>query len=336
MGVASGRIVLHPRAMAFSRCFGAGFLSAFLVAGPSSARVVERVVAVVADQPVLLSDVRERAKVVLGRLAAAAMSEPQRASAEGQILHEAVQRVVDERLMTLAAEKAHLAVTEQEVDNALKYRATASHVTLIELLSEAKKQGLSEDDYRAELRRQLLEGKLVQLRLGKRVRVSDDDARAAYGRFVRELSAEPLVDVGLIALRVKADLSDADKDKRLKLAEELSTSAATGGDFCKMASELSDDVETRATCGSRGPQPLSAFAGELKDRLSAMKIGQVSEPFVLGDALVILKVRDKPGVPEFESVKEQMMERAYSESMEKQRKSWLGELRRETYVDVRM
>ncbi len=312
------------------------FLCAVLSPSWAHARVVERVVAVVGDQPVLLSDVRERGRAVLGRLAAAQLPEAQRAASEGQILHEALQRVVDERLMSLAAEQAHLAVTEQEVDNALKYRATASHVSLVELLAEAKKQGLSEDDYRAELRRQLLEGKLVQLRLGKRVRVSDEDARAAYGRFVREMSVEPVVDVGLIALRVKADISDSDKDKRLKQAEELSASANMGGDFCKMAAEFSDDTETKTTCGSRGPQPLSAFAGELKDRLAALKIGEVTPAFVLGDALVILKLRDKPSVPAFEAVKEQMIERAYSESMEKQRKAWLGELRRETYVDVRM
>ncbi len=309
---------------------------ACLVPAVAQARVVERVVAVVGDQPVLLSDVRERARSVLVRLEAAQMSDAQRAASEGQILHEAVQRVVDERLMTLAAERAHLAVTEQEIDNALKYRATASKVTIVELLAEAKKQGLSEDDYRAELRRQLLEGKLVQLRLGKRVRISDEDARAAYTRFVREVSAEPLVDVGLIALRVKGDLADAEKDKRLKQAGELSVAANAGGDFCKMVAEFSDDTETKSTCGSRGPQPLSAFAGELKDKLAAMKVGEVTPAFVLGDALVILKLRDKPGVPEFEAVKDQMTERAYSESMDKQRKAWLGELRRETYVDVRM
>lgn len=302
----------------------------------AQARVVERIVAVIGDQPLMLTEVKERAKPVLARLYASQMSEAQRVASEGQILHEAVQRLVDERLMSIAADKAHLSVTEQEVDNALKNVAAKANVTLADLLSEAGKQGLTEEDYRVEIRRQLLEGKLANLRLRGRIRISEDDARAAYNKFVREAGAEPIVDIGLIALRVRPEMSDADKDARLKLANEISQKTADGEDFCKMAAEHSDDTETKATCGSRGPQPLSAFMPELKERISALKVGGVTEAFVLGDALVILKLRERPEIPAFDKVKDQMSERAYGEAMEKQRKAWLGELRRETYVDVRM
>jgi peptidyl-prolyl cis-trans isomerase SurA len=43
-----------------------------------------------------------------------------------------------------------------------------------------------------------------------------------------------------------------------------------------------------------------------------------------------------PEPPQFDSVKDQMWERAYGEAMEHQRKLWLDELRRGVYVDVRL
>jgi hypothetical protein len=44
----------------------------------------------------------------------------------------------------------------------------------------------------------------------------------------------------------------------------------------------------------------------------------------------------QPKVPPFEEVREQMMERAFVEATDRQRKLWLTELRRGVYIDVRL
>ena len=44
----------------------------------------------------------------------------------------------------------------------------------------------------------------------------------------------------------------------------------------------------------------------------------------------------QPTVPAFEQVKEKMIDRAFVEATERQRKLWLQELRRGVYVDVRL
>ena len=52
--------------------------------------------------------------------------------------------------------------------------------------------------------------------------------------------------------------------------------------------------------------------------------------------LVVQLASSKPAVPPFDKVKDQMLERAFGEATERQRKLWLSELRRGVYIDVRL
>ena len=49
-----------------------------------------------------------------------------------------------------------------------------------------RRRGITEQDFRDEIRRQILEGKLIELRVRPRVRVTEQDARAAYQHWVTD------------------------------------------------------------------------------------------------------------------------------------------------------
>jgi peptidyl-prolyl cis-trans isomerase SurA len=154
-----------------------------VTAAPNAeASITERVVAVVGERPILLSELRQRARPHLQRYSQAAL-------VESEVLKAVLQRMIDERLEASEASRVGIAVTNEEIDNALRAIATQARLTPEALLEEAKKQGLSEQEYRDELRRQVLEGKLVQLRVRSRVRVTEEDARAAYAKWIAQSGA---------------------------------------------------------------------------------------------------------------------------------------------------
>jgi peptidyl-prolyl cis-trans isomerase SurA len=303
----------------------------------AQASIVERVVAVVGERPILLSELRHRARPHLYRILATTPDPTRQAALETELFRDLLNRMIDDRLEEQAADKAHLAVSPDEIDNALKNIATSARITVKDLVGEAKKQGLTEQDYRDELRRQVLEGKLVNLRVRGRVRVTEQDARAAYGRVLKELDKEQPVDVSILALRILPGSTSEQLRARETFASDLSAQARGGKDFCELIKLYSDDQTTRDTCGSRGPQPVSALVPELQATLRGMKTGEVSDPIKIGnEAILIARLAQEVKVPTFEAVHDQMMERAYGEAMERQRKQWLLELRRGIYIDVRL
>ena len=320
------------------RALAACALAATLgAAGDARAVIVERIVAVVGDRPILLSELQRREHPFLVRVYAASNNPAQIAAAKTEMEKELLNRMIDDRLEEQAADKARLSVNAEEVDSAIKNVAANAHLTVQQLLDEAGKQGLSEQDYRDELRRQVLEGKLVQLRVRGRVRVTEEDARATYQRFVGEMEKQSPIDLHILALRLVPGASSAEVQARVKMANVIvDTARKPGADFCALVTQYSDDVQTKKTCGSRGPQPRAQIYPEIQAAIDGLKPGEVSEPVAVGTSAILIVQMGEDRVPTYDEVKEQMWERAYGEAMEHQRKLWLDELRHGVYVDPRL
>jgi len=309
---------------------GAALLALAPLAGGA---VIERIVAVVGERPILLSDVQRRARPFRARMMAAGATPQQLQQAEPQLQKELLQRMVDERLEELAAEKAKISVSRDEVDAAMANVASGARMTVADLLREAATQGLSEGEYREELRRQLLEGRLFQLRGRGRPRASEAEARAAFEKWSKQpQNAQPVVHVALLPMRVRPEERAADEAR----VREAKDALAGGRPFCEVVQAYADDPTARASCGDRGPQPVSALLPTITGAAEGLAPGAVSEPVAIGDAVVFVKLVAAPRPPAFEDVRDTMFERAAAELADKQRKAWLGELRESHYVDIRM
>lgn len=309
---------------------------------PADAAIVERIVAVVGERPILLSELRHRARPHLYRIAASTQNPTEQAARENELFRELLNRMIDERLEEQAADKAHLTVTPEEVDAGIRQVAAQAKIPPKELINEAKRQGLTEQDYRDEIRRQVLEGKLINLRVSRRVRVNEADARAAYAHWVKELEQQSPVELRLLVLHVPPGMPDASIKAKQTLAENLVARARGGEDFCELVSNYSEDPTTKSTCGTRGPVPLQMLLPELQQVATKLKPGEVGEPLMFRDPmgttgiLVPQLASQQPKIPPYEEVKDEMFQRAFLEATDRQRKLWLQELRRGVYIDVRL
>jgi len=299
--------------------------------------IIERIVAVVGERPILLTELQRREHPFLFRILAGAQNPSQIAAAKSEMEKELLNRMIDDRLEESAADKAHLSVSAEEVDNAIRNIATSAKLSLPQLLDEARKQGLTEMDYREELRRQVLEGKLIQLRVRGRVRVTDQDAHNAYVRYLSEVGKQHPIDLRILAKRIPVGSTIDQVTQLTHLANQIVNEARKpGADFCALVEKYSDDVQTKRTCGSRGPQPIAALVPELQAAIAGLKPGDVTEPIPGGTDAVLIAQLGPDKVPTFDEVKDEMWNRAYGEAMEHQRKLWLDELRHGVYVDPRL
>jgi peptidyl-prolyl cis-trans isomerase SurA len=159
------------------------------LAGPPPAKpeVLDGIVAVMDLTPVLLSELRSRAKPALIQLGASGPETgPERAAAETQLYREVLSRMIDDLLFTAAAERARLVVTVDEIDAALRTIATTQGVTPTELLAAAKAAGFPRKEYREEIRRQILQARVVRLRIMPRIKGYDSLPEPAREQRLRE------------------------------------------------------------------------------------------------------------------------------------------------------
>jgi len=125
----------------------------------SAPKVINRIVAVVGDEPITLRALVLRSLPYKKRIQAGPAAE--RDAAMKALLPEVLDRMVSEALFARRADELHLTVPPDEIDRALKLMADANKMTVAELVSEAKRGDVSEGDLRAQARQQLLEYRVL-------------------------------------------------------------------------------------------------------------------------------------------------------------------------------
>jgi peptidyl-prolyl cis-trans isomerase SurA len=326
-------------------------LAAAITCAPRPARaiVVERVVAVVGDRPILKSELHTRARPFLIQIAQRVPPGPQQTAAESTVFQELLQKMVDEELEIQAADKAKVTVSADEIDSALHNVATSQGLTTADLMKGAIKSGLTEQEYREEMRRQILEFKMLQLRVKGRVHITEDDVKAMYERTVREERKRREYRPRWIVLRIPHGSSRDAMAEREALARDLVRRARGGEDFGGLAKRYSDDTATRDTGGDLGvkapqgsPQATAGKRPVLSPDLDAavmlLEPGQVTDPIHVADAIVIVEVaeRQPSHYTTYDAAKAEMLQRLQSEILDKAKRKWLDELKARTHLDVRL
>ncbi len=294
------------------------------------ATIVERVVAVVGERPILLSELRRRAKPFLRTLTGSASA---RAGAQSKLFTEMLERMIDEELVRRAASRAQLTVSKAEVDAAVERVAKGNGVDMDTLIAEVERSGVTLSDYRRELRSQLLDAKVMQLRLQGRVRVSEDELHAAYDQLKGEEQKQMPVRIAVIRLD-----NGSDRTAARKLASDLAKQARAGADFAELSRRYSTDAATREAAGLLAPVPPAELPEVIRHALSTMSSGDVSRPLTVEEGIVVVKLLERPpsSLPPFEEVTAQLEQRVQLQKMEKARRSWLDSLRKTTHVEIRL
>jgi peptidyl-prolyl cis-trans isomerase SurA len=332
-----------------SRLFPALAAAVVLVTSASHqarATIVERVVAVIGERPVLWTELLRRATPSRVQIRMQATDPNVVSVQETEMYKELLDRMIDDRLEEQQADKAHIGVTPEEIDHGIANIANQAQaqqqrpVTPQDVLGEVRRRGMTEQDFRDEIRRQILEGKLIELRVRPRVRVTDQDARAAYQHWVLDMKAQQPVDVRIIALRVNPPVQSVALAKMALAQDVVAKARAPGANFCNLVTQYSDDGSTRASCGSRGPQPFNTLVPPIQSAVRDLKPGTVSDPIPVQigseQVIVILMPLGTAQAPTFEAVKQDMMQKALLEGLERARKQWLQELRQKVYIDIRL
>jgi peptidyl-prolyl cis-trans isomerase SurA len=316
-----GVMLLTGAALALASTFGRD----------AQATIVERVVAVVGDHPILLSELRSRAKPFEQTLPPAGS---ERATAVTQLYSQMLDRIVDEELIERAALQAQLKVSAEEVDSAIERVAKGNDVEPEALLKEVERGGITRAQYRIEIRRQLLDAKVMNLRLQGRLRISEEDVRREYSKALRQEREH--LKFQAASIRISIGKTPEQERAAITLATQVAARARRGENFVELARTYSS--ESSADGGLMPSMLPNQLPKELQQSVLGLEVGEVSSVVRSGKHLVIVKLveRAPSSMPAFEKASGNIAQRVQLQKMERARRAWLDGLRRRTNVEVRL
>lgn len=140
---------------------------AFLVAAPAAS--ASSIQILVNDEPITSYDIQQRAKML-------------QVFSRGKVgRKEAIDQLIDEKLMMQEAARRHITVSDGEIDQEIANRARGARMTSAQFRQALRQAGLSPDSFREFLHANMVWQKTVQARFRATVSITDQDIAAALG-----------------------------------------------------------------------------------------------------------------------------------------------------------
>ncbi|MGA9341594.1 MAG: peptidylprolyl isomerase [Rhodanobacteraceae bacterium] len=243
---------------------------------------IDRIVAVVDQDVILKSELENAVDNVVAEYASKPEQLPPRDVLEQQVL----QQLIMQKLQLQHAEDNGVKVSDAEVDQALGQIAEQNHMQVDQLRSAIEHQGLDYDQFRQQVRDQVIVQRLRQSVVQNRVQVSDAeiDNLLKHGKVNNDE-----LHLGHILIAVPDGATPDVIDKARKKAEEAKEQIDAGMDFSAAAIRYSD-AENALQGGDLGWRSSSELPTAFVDLTKDMKDGDVSPPLRGPNGFHIIKL----------------------------------------------
>jgi len=209
--------------------------------------------------------------------------------------------------------------------------------TLEDLEKAARDQGVSFEDFKANIRNQIITQQVMRDEVGRRVSVTPGEVQRYFEAHKQDYVQPESVHLSEILVATGADAEDQQKLATAKAkADDIEARLKAGEDFDKLA-RTSSDGPTAAQGGDLGKFGPGSLAKVLEDKTFSLKAGEFTEPIRTKQGYVILKVDEHVtgGVPQFKDVENQVEETFYMSRMEPAMRVYLTTMREEAYIDIK-
>lgn len=313
--------------------------AAALLGGATSARaeLVDKVAAVVNRDVIALSEVQQRAAPELSRI-----NDPdpsKRAEQRAQLMKTALDTLIGEKLMEAEITEMGISATEGEVDELVNDVRRQNNITDPAQFEQVlTAEGLTMTTYRDMLRKRILRDRLLRMKVGPKVKVTEEDLKAAYNQYARVEGEDSEVHARHILVAVDPKATEEQVAAARKKAEGIASEARREGmDFSALARARSEGPSA-ADGGDLGWFKRGVMVQAFEKVAFNLKEGEVSEPVRTNFGWHILKVEERRSVAatSYEEMRPKLENKILQEKTDKFLEQYVAELKQKASIDVKM
>lgn len=293
--------------------------------------VVEDVIARVNDQIINRSDV-ERAQQDLAREDQQTGATPAQAEQREKDL---LRDMIDKQLLLSKGKELGLNA-DAEVIRRLDEIRKQNHLDSMEALEKAAaSQGVSFEDFKANIRDSVITQEVVRDEVGRRLQMTQGQEQAYYDAHKQDFAQPEQVRLSEILIPTAADANDEAVAQAKAKADDIEAKLKAGGNFDELA-KTNSGGPTAAQGGDLGTFKRGALAKVLEDQTFDLSAGQVTAPIRTRQGFVILKVTEHQaaGTPPLKDIEPQVQEAMYMQQLQPALRAYLTKLREDAYIDI--
>jgi peptidyl-prolyl cis-trans isomerase SurA len=212
---------------------------------------------------------------------------------EAELRKQALDALIDERVMISSARDSGMRVDEPEVDRAVQSIAAQNQITMDVLRERLRAEGTDYGRFRSNVRDQIMIERLREREVYGRIKISDEDIDRYLSQQREADNADPETQIAQILITVPEDASPAVLAARRAVAQGALARVNQGEDFATVARELSEDANKK-NGGDLGLRPASRLPDIFVATTKPLKPGEVAPELLrTGAGFHVLKLVDR-------------------------------------------
>lgn len=246
--------------------------------------------------------------------------------------------MIDRKLVRDKIKELKIVISEEEIRQSIEEIKKQNHLSQEALVAALLTQGITFDQYKAQMKEQLERLRLMSQEVKSKIQVSERETREYYETNKALYSEAPTYKARHIFIKVPKNAKNDEIKKLMEKAASVLADAKSDPDFAALAKKYSDDPGAAKDGGDLGTFKKGDMLPEIESTVITMKPGEISDIVTTPAGFHIIKLEEKSAVQikPFESVKGAIEETLYSKKSEERFRQWAEELRKGAAVEIKL
>jgi len=300
-----------------------------------SEAVVDRVVAVVNQEIITLSEVEKWINPLKEEIVTTDRLERQRKMQE--ICRKVLEKLIEEKLIDQEVKKSGIKISSKEIGATLEEVRRRNAVTQEDLEKALAVEGLTLETYKKQIEKGLQRQKLINWSVKVETKAGEKELRDFYQKNIYRYRTNETYRPSHILFVIPKGATPEEIREIRKRCEKVLEKVKGGEDFGEMALLYSEDSSNKGR-GDLGYFKKGELLPAFEREALRLKVGEVSGIVRTDFGFHIIKLLDRKGIDPlpFEEVKEKVQADYYESEMEKAFRQYLGTLKEKSVIEIKL
>jgi peptidyl-prolyl cis-trans isomerase SurA len=253
-------------------------------------KLLDQVVAIVDEDVILQTELEARISTITSRLSAQGTALPPRQVLEERVLDQ----LITESIQMQMADRAGMRISDNELNETMANIADRNGMSLAQFESQLQAEGVTYNQAREQIRKEMLTSRVQQRQVGNRVRVTDREVENYLESLEARGGNNAQYRLAYIFVSVDDPSDEAEVDAAREKAERLRSEIASGRDFREVAVAESD-ASNALEGGDMGWRAEGQLPSLVAPVVPELPVGEPSEVLENNSGFHLVMVMDKRG-----------------------------------------
>jgi len=298
------------------------------------AEIVDRIVAQVNDDIITLYDLNRSIEPFVEKIKASGYPVEQERKVLYKVREDVLNDLIEDKLTDQEVRKSGITIGAKEVDNAIERVKELNYYTEEEFKVALAEDGMTLDDFKKDIKEQLLRAKLVNWEVKSKIVITKADIKAYYQQHLDKYGGKEAYHLRSIVKRIPPFADETEKQSILSQMESILKELSKGESFEVLARRSSDFLASEG--GDLGLFGIEDLSPQIQQAISGLREGEHTSIIDTDQGYQIFYLQEIVEIPgkSIESVSDEIETILFKEIVNQKFSEWVENIKKRSHIKI--